>query len=123
MQRLSIHNESMQPIQPQRATTGKIVRPDAVRVTGEAAERFKLLRGDAPEQHFPETARKDAPDGIVSVDLLLNEHGEVLEAQIVSEAPSGWGFGLAALDTAKTYVYENPLKKLVLMSITVEFVP
>jgi hypothetical protein len=103
--------------------TGKIVRPDAVRVTGEAAERFKQLRGDTPEQHFPPAARKEALDAIVAVDLLLNEHGEVLEAQIIAESPSGWGFGLAALDTAKTFVFANPLKKLVLMSVDVTFLP
>jgi hypothetical protein len=104
-------------------TTGKIIRPDAVRVAGKDAERFELRRGDTPAQHFPPAARKEAVDAIVSVDLLLNEQGEVLEAQILSEAPSGWGFGIAALDTAKTFVFANPLKKLVLLSITVEFQP
>jgi hypothetical protein len=103
--------------------TGKIIRPDAVRVAGKDAERFTLRKGDTPEQHFPPTARKEGWDAIVSVDLLLNERGEVLEAQIIRESPSGLGFGLAALDTAKTFVYENPLKKLVLMSIDIAFLP
>lgn len=104
-------------------TTGKILRPDAIRVTGKDAERFKLKSGDTPEQHFPAAAKKEGWDAIVSVDLLLNERGEVLEAQIIRESPSGLGFGLAALDTAKTHVYENPLKKLVLMSIDITFLP
>lgn len=106
-----------------RRLIGRIVHPDAIRVAGKDAERFKLLRGDTPEQHFPAVARKEALDGLVAVDLLLNERGEVLEAQIISESPAGFGFGLAALDTAKTFVYANPLKKLVLMSTDIAFVP
>ena len=94
-----------------------------MRVTGAAAERFELLRGDTPEQHFPPDARKEGLDALVSVDLLLNTQGEVLEAQVIGESPSGKGFGLAALDTAKTFVFSNPLKKLVLMSVDVEFQP
>ncbi len=74
----------------------------------------RLKSGDTPEQHFPAAAKKEGLDAIVSVDLLLNERGEVLEAQVIRESPSGLGFGLAALDTAKTFVYENPLKKLAL---------
>jgi outer membrane biosynthesis protein TonB len=111
--------EKTQPPSP----TGKIIRPDAVRVTGKDAERFILRKGDTPEQHFPAAARKEGLDAIVSVDLLLNQQGEVLEAQIIRESPTGWGFGLAALDTAKTFVYANPLKKLVLMSIDIAFLP
>lgn len=104
-------------------TSGRIVRPDALRVAGKDAERFKLLHGDTPEQHFPAAARKEALDGLVAVDLLLNERGEVLEAQVITESPSGWGFGLAALDTAKTFVFANPLKRLVLMSTDIAFLP
>jgi outer membrane biosynthesis protein TonB len=103
--------------------TGKLIRPDAVRVTGKDAERFRLKSGDTPEQHFPARAKSEGWDAIVSVDLLLNERGEVLEAQVIRESPSGLGFALAALDTAKTFVYENPLKKLVLMSIDITFLP
>jgi TonB family protein len=103
--------------------TGKLVRPDAVRVTGKQAERFRLLRGETPAQHYPEAARKAAVDGKVVVDLLLNEGGRVLEAQVVAESPRGFDLGIAALDVAKTFEFENPLKRLVLMSVTVEFVP
>ena len=103
--------------------SGRLVRPDAVRVTGRQAERFRLLRGDTPASHYPPAARKAAVDGKVVVDLLLNEEGRVLEAQVVDESPRGFGLGLAALDVAKTHEYENPLKRLVLMTISVEFVP
>lgn len=112
------------PAQPDpRLPIGKLVRPDAVRVTGKQAERFRLRRGDTPAQHYPEAARKAAVDGKVVVDLLLNESGQVLEAQVVAESPQGFDLGIAALDLAKTFEYENPLKRLVLMSINVEFVP
>ncbi len=89
------------------SAAGKLLRPDAVRVSGKEAERFTLLRGDTAAQHYPERARKEAVDGIVVVDLLLNEQGQVLEAQVVGESPEKWGFGLAALDTAKTMEFAN----------------
>jgi hypothetical protein len=60
---------------------------------------------------------------LVIVDLLLNEAGQVLEAQVLNESPRGHGFGLAALDVAKTYEFANPLGRLVLFSLTIEFVP
>lgn len=103
--------------------TGRLMNPDAVRVTGREAGRFRLLRGETPQQHYPEAARKAAVDGKVVVDLLLNAQGQVLEAQIVTESPKGYDLGIAALDVAKTYEFENPLKRLVLMSVGVEFVP
>jgi TonB family protein len=103
--------------------TGKLVRPEAERVSGKQAERFTLLRGDTPEQHYPPGARQQGLEGNVIVDLLLNEEGKVLEAQVVAESPQGQGFGLAALDTVKTYEFRNPLRKLVLMSINVGFLP
>lgn len=102
---------------------GKIVRPDAVRVTGKQLKDFPLLTGDTPEQHFPAGAKKAGIGGVVMVDLLVNDMGQVLEAQVISESPPGQSFGLAALDAAKTYQFKNPLHKLVLMSVKVEFKP
>lgn len=100
-----------------------IVRPGALRVTGREVERFRLLRGDTPQQHYPPAARAQGLDGLVVVDLLLNESGQVLEAQVLSESPTGQGFGLAALDVAKTCEFANPLGRLVLFSMNVAFVP
>jgi TonB family protein len=100
-----------------------IVRPDAVRIEGREVERFTLRRGDSPLAHYPAAARAEGLDGLVIVDLLLNEAGQVLEAQVLNESPRGHGFGLAALDVAKTYEFANPLGRLVLFSLTIEFVP
>jgi TonB family protein len=101
----------------------KLERPEAIRVAVRDLPRFRQLRGDEPEKHFPEQARKEALDGIVIVDLLLNAQGQVLEAEVIAESPAGKGFGLAALDTAKTLEFTNPLQRMVLMSINVEFLP
>jgi TonB family protein len=101
----------------------RLERPEAVRLTGEDASSMELLRGDSPQQHYPEAARKAGYDGSAIVDLLLNESGQVLEAQVVSESPKDMGFGLAALDTAKTFEFENRLGKLVLLTVTIEFEP
>jgi TonB family protein len=107
----------------QPAAAQQLKNPKAIRITGTQLQGFRLLRGDSPEQHYPAAARQRALDASVVVDLLLNEMGQVLEAQVVSEAADEAGFGLAALDTAKTFEFENPLKRWVLLSVTIEFAP
>ncbi len=47
----------------------------------------------------------------------------MVEASVVSEDPPGEGFGLAGLDVAKTWEFDNTLKKLVLMEVNVSFLP
>ncbi|MDQ2640175.1 MAG: TonB family protein [Pseudomonadota bacterium] len=105
------------------AMAQRIENPRALRLEGEQAEQLRLLRGDTPEQHFPAAARAAALDGVVVVDVLLNDAGQVLEAQVVNEQPRGQGFGLAALDTVKTFEFENPHRRLLLVALTVEFLP
>ncbi|HWL64305.1 MAG TPA: TonB family protein [Steroidobacteraceae bacterium] len=105
------------------AMAQRIENPRALRLEGEQAAQLRLLRGDTPEQHFPAAAKAAALDGVVVVDVLLNDAGQVLEAQVVSEQPGGHGFGLAALDTVKTFEFENPHRRLLLLALTVEFLP
>jgi TonB family protein len=104
-------------------TAQRLENPNALRLVGEQLEQVRLLRGDTPMQHYPPAAKAAAIDGSAVVDVLLNEVGQVLEAQVVSESPRNAGFGLAALDTAKTFEFENQLKRLVVLSLTIEFQP
>ena len=101
----------------------RLVRPEAVRLEGALVDRVRWLRGEPPAKFYPAEAKREGLDGSVVVDLLINEGGMVLEAQVISESPPGYGFGLAALDAAKTYEFDNTLRKLVLMSLVVQFLP
>lgn len=103
--------------------TGRIQDSRALRVQGEQLRAFRMLRGDSPQAHYPPAARKAGLDGFVTVDVMINEAGQVLEAQVISESPTGKGFGLAALDAAKTFEFENPLKRWVLFTLNIEFLP
>lgn len=105
------------------AAAQRIDHPKALRVQGEQITGFRLLRGDAPERHYPAAARAAAIDGFVTVDVMINETGQVLEAQVLSESPRGQGFGVAALDVAKTFEFENPLKRWAVFTMTIEFLP
>jgi TonB family protein len=105
------------------AAAQRIENPKALRLQGEQVSQVRLLRGDPAEKHYPAAAKKAALDGVVVVDVMLNEAGQVLEAQIVSESPKGAGFGVAALDAAKTFEFDNPLRRWVLISLTIEFLP
>jgi TonB family protein len=106
-----------------QAATGRIENPRALRLEGETVNRLRLRRGDPPENYYPPGAKAARLDGLVIVDLLLNEAGQVLEAQVINESPEGVGFGVAALDAAKTHEYENPFGRWVLVAITIQFLP
>jgi TonB family protein len=105
------------------ALTGTLQRPDALRVQGAQVARLRRRRGDEPEQHYPAEARSQGLDGLVMVDLLITTEGYVQEAQVVTESPADAGFGLAALDVVKTWEFDNDLKRLVLMTVAVSFLP
>jgi TonB family protein len=98
-------------------------RPDALRLTEKQIQQLELLRGDTAFDHYPPQAKRDAVEGVVVVDLLLNAEGQVLEAEVESEAPKGFGFGLAALDTSKTFEFRNPFKRQVLLIWKFDFLP
>ncbi len=101
----------------------RIDNPRALRVQGEQLAQFRVLRGDAPEEHYPAAARSAGIDGFVTVDVMINESGQVLEAQVLNESPRDHGFGIAALDTAKTLEFANPLRRWVVFTLTIEFLP
>jgi TonB family protein len=105
------------------AVTGRLQRPDALRVQGSQLAKLRRRRGDEPEAHYPAQARAAGIDGLVTVDLLITPEGYVQEAQVVTETPAGQGFGLAALDVVKTWEFSNDLKRLVLMVVSVSFLP
>lgn len=105
------------------ALTGRLQRPDALRVMGAQVSKLRRRRGDEPETHYPAGARADGIDGLVTVDLLITPEGYVQEAQVVTESPAGAGFGLAALDVVKTWEFNNDLKRLVLLLVSVSFLP
>lgn len=105
------------------ALTGRLQRPDALRVQGAQAAKLQRRRGDEPEAHYPAAAKAAGIDGLVTVDLLITPEGYVQEAQVVTESPTDAGFGLAALDVVKTWEFHNDLKRLVLMVVSVAFLP
>jgi TonB family protein len=98
-------------------------RPDARRLTEHEIKQLELKVGDNAFDHYPPAAKRDAVDGLVVVDILLNAEGQVLEAEVASESPPGFGFGLAALDTAKTFEFRNTFKRRVLLTWQFEFLP
>lgn len=101
----------------------RLRREGAIRLEPGQGRELRRLRGRDPQDFYPEEARRKRLDGHVIVDLLINEDGQVLEAQVVSETPPDEGFALAALDVAKTFEFDNPLKQLVLMEVMVSFLP
>jgi TonB family protein len=100
-----------------------MVVQDARRLTEKEIKQLELKAGDNAFDHYPAAAKRDAIDGLVVVDMLLNVEGQVLEAQVASEAPAGFGFGLAALDTAKTFEFRNPFRQRLLLTWQFEFLP
>ena len=72
-------------------------RPDALRLTEKADQAARAATSATTAfDHYPAAAKRDAIDGLVVVDMLLNAEGQVLEAEVAAESPPGFGFGLAA---------------------------
>lgn len=111
------------PEVPPLLLTGRLSRPGALRLEGAAVEQLRLRRSEPVSRFYPAAAREQGLDGTVIVDLLVNAAGQVIEAQVISESPAGVGFGIAALDAAKTYEFDNRLQREVLMSLVIEFLP
>lgn len=107
----------------QSATPKLKDRPGVRRLTLKEVEQLELLRGDEAFAHYPEKSKREAIDGVVLVDILINAEGQVLEAEVVAESPPGFGFGVAALDTAKTLEYRNPFRREVLFAKEFVFLP
>jgi TonB family protein len=105
------------------AVTGRLQRPEALRVQGAQVSKLRRRRGEEPEQHYPAEAKSKGIDALVMVDLLITPEGFVQEAQVVTESPADAGFGLAALDVVKTWEFQNDLKRLVLLTVSVSFLP
>lgn len=103
--------------------TGRLQRPEALRVEGSQIDRLRRRRGDEPEAHYPAGAKAQGIDGLVMVDLLVTPEGFVQEAQVITESPADAGFGLAALDVVKTWEFDNDLRRLVLLTVAVSFLP
>lgn len=103
--------------------TGRLERPGALRLEGAAVQQLRLRHSEPTSSFYPEQARSAGLDGSVVVDLLINAAGQVQEAQVITESPPGEGFGIAALDAAKTYEFENRLQRPVLMSLLIQFLP
>lgn len=98
-------------------------RPDALRLTARQIRQLEQLRGDTAADHYPVRAKRDAIDAVVVVDMLLNAEGQVLEAEVASESPAGFGFGLAALDAAKTFEFRNTYRRRLLLTWQFDFTP
>jgi TonB family protein len=76
---------------------------------------YLLVRG-APLR-YPGLAKKEGKAGSADVSYTITEDGKVADAKLVSEDPPGLGFGDAALESVKKWLYQpqrkdgKPLKR------------
>lgn len=59
------------------------------------------ITGADPAPKFPSRAERDGVTGLVDLTFVVNEAGLVEQVSIINEQPTGYGFGVAAVETAK----------------------
>ncbi len=60
-------------------------------------------------QVFPSTAREGGISGIVGLECASDDEGELVDCIVLSEDPSGYAFGQAALDLSSAFRTLHPV--------------
>jgi TonB family protein len=76
------------------------------------------------EDHYPPLAVQDHVSGMVTLGATLDAEGRVIAVTVLKEDPADprYGFGVAAMEVARTVRFENPAKAPMLVKFKVKFV-
>lgn len=97
-------------------------RTDAA--AGEAdssAPKARIVAAVPMQEWYPTEAKRQGVDGLVKVAVTLDLSGLATDAQVISESPEGFGFGVAAENAARTFTYENPTGHATTLIFAVKF--
>jgi len=72
-------------------------------------------------EYYPSEAKDKGIDGLVQITVTLDEAGRATDTRIVSEAPTGMGFGAAASELAHQFKYSNPSAHRASMTYRIKF--
>jgi TonB family protein len=95
----------------------------ATRLAGEQARKVKVVSHAPLAQFYPREAAIARIPGKIVLDLLIDMDGNVKDAVVLDESPLGFGFGDAAIAASKTYKFDNPYKKLVVLKMVIPASP
>jgi TonB family protein len=72
-------------------------------------------------EYYPSEAKRQGLDGLVQITVTLDELGRATDTLILSETPSGMGFGAAASELAHKFRYSNPTGQPASVTYKVKF--
>ena len=75
------------------------------------------------DQHYPPLAVQDQVEGMVTIGAVIDADGRVLTVTVLKELPADprYGFGAAAMEVARTVLFDNPRKQPVFVKFKVKF--
>jgi TonB family protein len=75
------------------------------------------------DQHYPPLAVEDKVEGMVTLGAVVDATGHVLTVSVLKEMPADprYGFGAAAMEVARTVLFDNPRKQPVFVKFQVKF--
>ncbi len=73
------------------------------------------------QKFYPERARAQGIDGLVQITVTLDEDGRATDTFILSETPTGLGFGAAASELAHQFRYANPTAGPATLTFKIKF--
>ncbi len=96
--------------------------PEPLRVGGDVSKPVRIKYVD-PE--YPELARKARIEGLVILEAIIDENGNVVKARILRSPGKAFGFDEAALEAVKQWKFkpglQNGVPVPVIYALTVEF--
>jgi protein TonB len=72
-------------------------------------------------QYYPPQAKRQGVDGMVRITVRLDEAGHATDTKILSEEPTGMGFGAAASELAHQFKYAKPPSQPASVTFRIKF--
>jgi hypothetical protein len=73
------------------------------------------------EKWYPEPAKQAGSDGLVQITVTLDAVGRATDTLVISESPTGMGFGAAASGLVHSFTYANPTGHPAAITFDVKF--
>jgi beta-lactamase regulating signal transducer with metallopeptidase domain len=83
--------------------------------------KVSFISGQSIGDFYPKSLARQGVEGLVTCRLTIDATGQVIDAVAVREKPANSGLALAAVETVKTFRFNNTLARPVVKMLAVKF--
>ena len=123
MSAASVETSRPLPLAWTGAPAPAVSRNNAAQAKRDSLEPRLVSSGDrkSQEKFYPASAKRRGIEGLVEISMTLDTAGHVLDTAVLEEEPRDAGFGDAAAELVRTFVYSNPSGGRAKLSLRVKF--